>query len=82
MHYQAVAILAATGLMAALLFGQPIVALAGFALASLGMAALFPSLLSLASLCRELPRAGSIASVAMMGYVSMLAGPPLLGFLV
>ncbi|ANF56185.1 MFS transporter [Halotalea alkalilenta] len=69
------------GIGVAVLFASPNVALLGFVLAGLGMATLFPCLLSLAGRNPAMSPSTAIASVAMMGYVSMLAGPPMLGFL-
>lgn len=69
------------GLSFAILLGSPTMSLVGFALVGLGLSTLFPCLLSLARRNTQMTPSASIASVAMMGYVSLLAGPSLLGFL-
>lgn len=72
---------ACVGLTVAIVIARPDVALVGFALAGLGMATLFPCLLSMAGRSQAMSPSTAIASVAMMGYLSLLGGPPLLGFL-
>ncbi len=74
-------VLALLGLAFAIGAATPNAALIGFALAGIGMSTLFPCLLSLAGRNRSMSPSGAIASVAMLGYLSMLGGPPLLGFL-
>ncbi|WP_106475659.1 MFS transporter [Phytohalomonas tamaricis] len=69
------------GLLLAVAMATPNVALVGFAFAGLGMATLFPCLLSMAGRSQAMSPSTAIASVAMMGYLSLLGGPPLLGFL-
>jgi predicted MFS family arabinose efflux permease len=64
-------LLAATGLALALFFGQPIVALAGFAIVGAGFATVVPVVFSAA---RQ-----SIAGVSTIGYLGFLLGPPLIG---
>ncbi|SPJ32091.1 MFS transporter [Kushneria phyllosphaerae] len=73
--------LALFGLGLAIVAASPTAALLGFALAGIGMSTLFPCLLSLAGRNRAMSPSGAIASVAMLGYLSMLGGPPMLGFL-
>lgn len=71
------------GLFIALISYFPVVAIIGFALSGIGMAIIFPCLLTLAARVKtkEMSSAAAIASVAMMGYVMMLLGPPMIGFL-
>lgn len=69
------------GLSFAIFLGSPTWSLVGFALVGLGLSTLFPCLLSLARRNTQMTPSASIAAVAMMGYVSLLAGPSLLGFL-
>lgn len=74
---------AALGLLMALMSKQVVIAIIGFTVAGLGVSVLFPCLLSLAVKNKDTTTTPSaaIAAVAMMGYVSMLVGPPLIGFL-
>ncbi|MGJ8513802.1 Inner membrane protein YbjJ [Carnimonas sp. R-84981] len=69
------------GLAIAVIFATPITSLVGFVLAGLGMASLFPCLIGLAGKTPDMEPSQAISSVAMMGYVSMMGGPPMLGFL-
>jgi fucose permease len=68
-------LLAATGLFCAVFAGNACFALAGFALAGLGMALVFPFVFSAAG--KEGPVA--LAGVATMAYSGSLMGPPMLG---
>lgn len=76
-------ICATLGLLMALVSKLVVVAIMGFTIAGLGVSILFPCLLSLAVKTKEANTTSSaaIAAVAMMGYVSMLVGPPMIGFL-
>jgi MFS family permease len=70
--------LAALGIGLALLADTPLVALAGFALAGLGLATLFPLALRAAAARSETP-GPAVAAVSAMGYIGFLAGPPAIG---
>ena len=71
--------LAAAGLGAALLLGRPSAAIAGFALAGLGIANVIPILFSAAGRVAGVPAGTALAAVATTGYGGYLAGPPLIG---
>jgi MFS family permease len=76
------AALAAVGLGAALALAQPVAAVAGFALLGVGLSCLVPIVFSDAALLRGgLPSGAAIASVATVGYLGFIAGPPLIGAL-
>jgi MFS family permease len=72
---------AATGLLLAIGFANVPVALAGYAIAGLGLAAVAPLVFSAAAATPGVPSGIAVAAVAAMGYGGMLAGPPLLGLL-
>jgi len=71
------ALLAAAGLVVAVLALDTAITISGFALAGAGLAAVFPFVFSAAA------RHGStaLASVATMGYSGVLIGPPVFGFI-
>jgi MFS family permease len=69
----------AAGILAAVVAGDPLVAVAGFGLAGLGFSIVFPNALSAAGRTRGLPAGASIAAVSTMGYTGFLAGPPIIG---
>ncbi|MBF6101741.1 MFS transporter [Nocardia cyriacigeorgica] len=71
------AMLAAAGLLAGVLSAEIVVALAGWALFGLGLSVIVPSLFSAAG--SGGPR--SVATVAVIGYVGLLAGPAAIGVL-
>jgi MFS family permease len=73
--------LAAAGLMTALVTESPAVAIAGYGLAGLGVAVLFPVTLSIAPRFSGLSPGASVAAVATLGYGGFLAGPPIIGLL-
>ena len=74
------AALAAASMAAVLLIGHPVVALVGFALVGLGFANVVPVLFSAAAKVDANPAHG-IAVVASVGYLGMMAGPPLIGII-
>jgi predicted MFS family arabinose efflux permease len=74
------AALAAVAMAAVLLTAHPVVALVGFALVGLGFANVVPVLFSAAARVDANPAHG-IAVVASLGYLGMMAGPPLIGFI-
>jgi len=72
--------LAAAALAATVATGLPAVALAGLLLAGLGVANGVPLLFSAAGRIRDMAPGPAIAAASTMGYLGLLAGPPLLGF--
>ena len=74
------AALAAAAMAVVLLVGHPVVALVGFALVGLGFANVVPVLFSAAAKVDPNPAHG-IAVVASVGYLGMMAGPPLIGII-
>ena len=74
------AALAAAAMAAVLLIAHPVVALVGFALVGLGFANVVPVLFSAAAKVDANPAHG-IAVVASVGYLGMMAGPPLIGII-
>ncbi|MGH2460981.1 MAG: MFS transporter [Chloroflexota bacterium] len=72
--------IAAFGLGIALVAGQPVVALLGFACVGLGLANVVPLIFSAAGRLPNVPPGTAIAAVATVGYLGFLAGPPLIGF--
>lgn len=74
------AALAAVAMAVVLRAGHPVVALAGFALVGVGFANVVPVLFSAASRVPGTSPAHAIASVASLGYLGFMAGPPVIGF--
>ena len=72
-------LLAAAGLLIALLTRNPAGAVVGFTLFGAGLSCTFPLLLSAAGNVNPLHAAHGIARVAGLGYVGMLGGPVLIG---
>jgi predicted MFS family arabinose efflux permease len=72
-------VLAAAGMALALAVTSPQVALAGFALVGLGLSNVVPVLFSAASQVPGVTPAHGIAAVSGVGYLGMMAGPPLIG---
>ena len=73
------ATLAAIGLGLALAFATPWIAIAGFGLMGLGLAAVIPTLFRAAGSQPGIPSSVGIAAVSTMGYAGGLAGPPIIG---
>lgn len=73
--------LGAGGLLAALLIGEPMAAVAGCALVGLGIANVIPILFSRAGGLPGVAPGRALAAVAAVGYGGFLAGPPLIGVL-
>ena len=71
--------LGAAGMLLVLLLPHPAVALVGFALVGLGFANVVPVLFSAAARVPGVTPAHGIAAVASLGYLGMMAGPPLIG---
>jgi len=73
------AALAALGLGLALAFATPWMAIVGFGLMGMGLAAVVPTLFRAAGSQPGIPSSVGIAAVSTMGYAGGLAGPPLIG---
>jgi hypothetical protein len=73
------AALAALGLGLALAFATPRMAIVGFGLMGMGLAAVVPTLFRAAGSQPGIPSSVGIAAVSTMGYAGGLAGPPLIG---
>jgi MFS family permease len=74
------AALAGVALALALLAGQPAIAFVAFACVGLGLANVFPLVVSAASRSRRPTPAVAIATVSSGGYAGVLIGPPAIGF--
>lgn len=72
--------LAFTGVLTAILFPYPLVAIAGFGMVGLGLANVVPVLFSQASRVPGLRSGVGISSVSTIGYSAFLWGPPVIGF--
>ena len=73
--------LALTGLVTGLLAPNLVVALIGFAVVGLGLAALVPILISMAGNAPGGDRDQAIARVSTMGSIGLMTGPALIGFI-
>ncbi|KLK93695.1 hypothetical protein AA309_07540 [Microvirga vignae] len=73
-------LLAASGLLLAILLSEPIPATLGFALVGFGLANLVPVLFSTAGQMPGIAPSVGVAMVATLGYGGYLMGPPLIGF--
>jgi MFS family permease len=73
--------LSMVGMLLALLVPHPAAALLGFALVGLGFANVVPVLFSAAARAPGVTPAHGIAAVASLGYLGMMAGPPLIGMI-
>ncbi len=74
-------LIAAVGLGFGLLAAHPVAAMVGFGALGIGMANIFPIVLSAAGRVPGLSTAPAIAAMTTMGYSGFLVGPPLIGFL-
>lgn len=72
-------VLAAVGMALALALPSPWIALLGFACVGLGLSNVVPVLFSAASQVPGMSPAHGIAAVSGVGYLGMMAGPPLIG---
>lgn len=72
-------LLAACGMALALLVPHPWAGLVGFALVGLGLSNVVPVLFSAAAQVPGVTPAHGIAAVSSLGYLGMMAGPPLIG---
>lgn len=71
---------AAAGMVMVALSTNPVLGFAGFALVGMGAANVVPVLFSQAALLPDMPVQLSLASVSLLGYTGVLAGPALIGF--
>jgi MFS family permease len=78
---RASAALAALGMAAGVLAVHPVQALLGFAVVGIGLANVVPVLFSAAARVPGVTPAQGIASVASLGYMGFMVGPPIVGFL-
>jgi len=69
------------GMALALLLPHPLVALVGFALVGLGLSNVVPVLFSAAARVPGITPAHGIAAVSGVGYLGMMAGPPVVGII-
>ncbi|MDQ3327295.1 MAG: MFS transporter, partial [Chloroflexota bacterium] len=74
-------LIAAAGLGLGLLAAHPVAAMLGFGALGIGIANIFPIVLSAAGRVPGLSTAPAIAAMTTMGYTGFLVGPPLIGFL-
>ncbi len=74
------ALLAAIGLVAALVGPLPILAISGFGVVGLGLANLVPVFFGAAGRTPGVAPGSAIAAVATVGYSGFLLGPPIIGF--
>jgi hypothetical protein len=72
-------VLAAAGLAGALIVGNPVVALAGFACMGAGLAAFVPVVFRAAGSLPGVPASVGIAALTTVGYSAFLVGPPTIG---
>ena len=72
-------LLAAGSLTVALLIGNPVAAIIGFAGMGAGLAVVVPTVFRAAGSHPKVPPAIGLASVSMIGYFGFLIGPPLIG---
>lgn len=74
-------LLSIAGLLLALAFPQPFIAIAGFFLVGLGLSTIVPITYSIAGNEKELPRGVGLSMVTTVGYSGFLFGPPVIGFI-
>ncbi len=72
-------VLAAVGVLVAVLVATPAAALVGLGLAGLGMAVAFP--VAMLGGAEAVPGGRGVSAVSVIGYAGFLAGPPLIGLL-
>jgi predicted MFS family arabinose efflux permease len=73
-------VLASIGLIFALTFPEPYIAISGFFLVGLGLSTIVPIAYSIAGNAKDLPSGVGIAMVTTIGYSGFLFGPPIIGF--
>jgi fucose permease len=73
-------LIAAAGLALGLLLAHPVAAVSGFTLFGLGVAVVAPVTFSAAGNVPGVPAAAGISRVTGVGYLGLLGGPPVIGF--
>lgn len=74
-------LLAALGLIVAIVYPQPVAVIMGFAAVGAGLSIIIPLTFSAAGNVPDISSGVGIAGVATIGYAGFLAGPPLIGLL-
>jgi MFS family permease len=74
-------VLATSGLLCALIFPFPYIAIAGFFLVGLGLSTIVPITYSIAGNTKGLPSGVGLAMVTTVGYAGFLFGPPIIGLI-
>jgi MFS family permease len=74
-------LIAAAGLLLAIIVPETATALIGFAAVGLGLSVVIPLAFSAAGSFPNIPPGSGIAGVATIGYAGFLAGPPVIGLL-
>lgn len=75
------AVISIIGLVIALAFKSPFLAIVGFSLTGLGFSCIVPIVFSASAKTQGMSSSAGIAAVATMGYTGFLIGPPLIGFI-
>lgn len=73
-------LLALAGLLAIIVLSNAWLAIVGFAMIGLGVSNIVPIAFTAAGNVTEIPTGSAIATVALVGYFGLLAGPPVIGF--
>lgn len=74
-------LVAAAGFICVMAAPSAVMAFAGFVIVGLGASNLIPILFSIASRQKIMPVSSAISSVTTLGYLGLLAGPPMMGFI-
>ena len=74
------AVIASGGLIIALTMPSPVVALLGFAAVGAGLSNIVPIMFTAAGNAPDVEAGKGIATVSVIGYLGLLAGPPIIGF--
>ncbi|HEX3784888.1 MAG TPA: MFS transporter [Pseudonocardiaceae bacterium] len=75
------AAIATVGMTAALIIGNPVVAIIGFALLGIGLASMVPMLFSAAGNQPNTAPGTAVATVSSVGWIGFMVGPPLIGLI-
>jgi MFS family permease len=73
------AAVATVGMIAALLVGSPMLALAGFATLGLGLALVIPAAFTAVGRLPGIHAGSAVAAISAIGWIGFVAGPPLIG---
>ena len=74
-------IIIVAGMLLAVLFPTMVLATAGFLLVGIGTSSVVPLVYSLAGRSKKIPAGTAMASVASIGFMGFLLGPPVIGFI-